>query len=116
MITPDQPGRYEIRVADKARPDREEGEATLIVAPPLREGDDLRPNLESLTTLSRESGGQVFTPEQVEQLAANLWKTNADAAQSKPQWEPLWPQWWMALLLGLAFGGEWWMRRREGLL
>ncbi|HEX8295593.1 MAG TPA: hypothetical protein VF593_04800, partial [Chthoniobacteraceae bacterium] len=116
ILSPDQPGRYEVRVADQAKPEREEGEATLTVIAPPQEADDLRPDPESLATLARESGGQVFSPEQAEQLARQLWPSTADAARGQAQWEALWPRWWMAVLLGLAFGGEWWMRRREGLL
>jgi len=117
IVTPDQAGRYEIRVADRARAGREEGEATLHVLAPPGENDDLRPDSASLATLARESGGQLFAPEEVEKLAASLWRQDAAAAtRAKPRWEPLWPRWWVATLMALAFGGEWWMRRREGLL
>jgi hypothetical protein len=116
VVTPDQPGRYQVRVADRARPDKLEGEATLTVAAPPAESDDLRPDSESLQTLARGSGGEIFTPDDVDKLAASLWKTDATAARAKPRWEPLWPRWWVASLITLAFGTEWWMRRREGLL
>ena len=116
VVTPDQPGRYEIRVIDAARPGREEGAATLSVLAPPTEGDDLRPDGESLATLARESGGEVYPPERIEELAASFWAKSDTASRSKPRWEALWPQWWVAVLAGLVFGGEWWLRRREGLL
>ncbi|MEA3209521.1 MAG: hypothetical protein QOE70_2578 [Chthoniobacter sp.] len=116
VITPGQPGRYEIRVLDKARPGREEGEATLTVLAPPGENDDLRPDAETLATLARESGGTVFPPEEIGALKAALWTAPEIATRSKPRFEALWPKWWVALLVGLVFGGEWWMRRREGLL
>lgn len=116
VIAPTQPGHYEIRVIDKARPDREEGEATLAVLAPPGENDDLRPDPETLATLARASGGSVFQPENIGALKAGLWAVPNTAAGSKPRFEALWPKWWTALLVGVVFGGEWWMRRREGLL
>ncbi len=116
VVTTDQPGRYQVRVADRAQPDTLEGEATLTVAAPPAEADDLRPDGESLATLARGSGGEIFTPADVDKLAASLWKTDTTAARAKPRWEPLWPRWWIAALIASVFGAEWWLRRREGLL
>jgi hypothetical protein len=116
VLTPDQPGRYQIRVGDRARPDRLEGEATLIVNAPPAESDDLRPDGESLAALARNSGGEVFSPADVDRLAASLWTAQTSATRAKPRWEPLWPRWWVASLIALTFGAEWWLRRREGLL
>jgi hypothetical protein len=42
----------------------------------------------------------VFTPEQVEQLAANLWKTNADARRASRSGSRSAP-WWMLCCWGL---------------
>jgi hypothetical protein len=116
VVTPDQPGRYEIQVLDKARPERAQGAATLTVLAPPGEDDDLRPDTTTLATLARDSGGQVFAPEDGEKLAASLWTANESGTRGKPRFVALWPQWWVALLAGLVFGGEWWLRRREGLL
>jgi hypothetical protein len=116
IVTPSEPGRYEIRVADKARAGIEQGDATLTVAAPLAEKDDLRPDAEALATLARESGGRVWKLEELDDLAKALWQRDPAAAIGKPRWEPLWPKWWVALLVTLAFGSEWWIRRREGLL
>lgn len=116
MITPGEAGRYEIRVADPARPDKLEGEATLTVTVPPGEADDLRPDAESLATLARESGGQVWALEDLAKLATQLWQREVAIVPGKPQWEALWPKWWVAVLITLAFGAEWWLRRREGLL
>ena len=116
VVAPGEPGRYQVRVADRARPGKIEGEATLTVAAPPTEADDLRPDSESLLALARGSGGEVFTPDDVERLAAALWKSDASAARAKPRWEPLWPRWWVAALIAGVFGAEWWLRRREGLL
>lgn len=116
VVAPPEPGRYQVRVADRARPGKIEGEATLTVAAPPTEADNLRPDSESLQTLARGSGGEIFAPADVEKLAASLWKTDAAAARAKPHWEPLWPRWWVAALIAGVFGTEWWLRRREGLL
>ncbi len=117
IITPDQPGRYEIRVADKNRAGVLQGHATLTAPTPGAETDDLRPDPESLKMLTQNSGGELFTPGATEKLAAALWaQTPAAAPQSKPKWESAWPQWWVALLITGLFGGEWWLRRRDGLL
>lgn len=116
IVTPEQPGRYKIRVTDPARAGREEGEATLTVLAPAGELDDLRPDPETLATLIRESGGRLFSPEEVDQLTNALWTNDDPASRRKARWEALWPKWWVALLAGMFFGGEWWLRRREGLL
>ncbi len=116
VVTPDQPGHYALQVSDKSRPDRLEGETTFNVLPPPAEADDLRADPESLALLAKASGGTAFTIEQGDQMAAALAKTESAATQTKPRWEPLWPRPWVALLVALTFGGEWWIRRREGLL
>ena len=69
-----------------------------------------------LRLLARESGGQSWKAEELEPLLSALWKRDPALAEAKPRWEPLWPKWWVAVLITLAFGGEWWLRRREGLL
>ena len=116
VVAPTEPGRYEIRVADAARAGKLEGGATLTVTAPPAEMDDLRPDSESLATLARESGGQVWALADLEKLASQLWQRDTAMVRGKPRWEPLWPKWWVALLVTLAFGAEWWIRRREGLL
>jgi hypothetical protein len=116
MLTPNEADRYQVRVTDPSRPGREEGDATLTVLAPPKESDDLRPDVESLATLVRESGGTSYAVTDVEKLASSLWSSDPAAVRGKPQWEPSWPTGWMALLVGLAFGSEWWIRRREGLL
>jgi hypothetical protein len=116
VITPTDPGRYEIRVADPARAGKLEGEARLTVLAPPAESDDLRPDPDTLATLARDSGGKVWTLDQLDDLAAQFWQRDPAAVRGKPRWDPLWSRWWVALLITLAFGGEWWLRRREGLL
>ena len=116
IVSPTEPGRYEIRVADASRPEKLEGHAMLQIHAPAAELDDLRPDAASLETLARESGGKVWKFDQVDALAAQLWKREMAAISGKPRWKPLWPKAWVALLVSLAFGAEWWIRRREGLL
>ena len=53
VVTPDRPGRWKVRVADR---NNLEGEAMLTVAAPPTEANDPRPNSESLQTLARGSG------------------------------------------------------------
>jgi len=93
-----------------------EGEATLAVLSPPSEKDDLRPDPESLATLARESGGRVWAVADIGKLRETLWQRDENANVGKPRWEPLWTRWWVAALVALVFGSEWWMRRREGLL
>lgn len=109
------PGRYDIRVIDEARPGKQDGEAMLTVEAPAQEADDFRPNRELLATLARESGGKLWTIAEAQQLAAEMSTPKNALTAAKPNWEPLWPQWWVAILVGAFFGGEWWLRRREGL-
>jgi hypothetical protein len=115
VVAPAEPGRYSVRVADPARPG-EEGEARLEALAPLKESDDLRPDAEALATLARISGGRVVEAEKAGALADSLWKADPATALAKPEWRSLWPQPWVAMLVALAFGAEWWLRRREGLL
>ncbi len=116
VVTPTEPGHYEIRVSDSAHPEKLEGHATLDIAPAAGESDDLRPDEQSLATLARESGGRSWKPGEIEELASQLWKRDTTLVAGKPRWEPLWPRAWVAMLVALAFGTEWWIRRREGLL
>lgn len=116
IVTPTEPGHYEIHVADSARPDKLEGQATLTIAAPIGEADDLRPDAESLATLARTSGGKVWKLDELDALTSQLWNRETALVTAKPRWEPLWPNGWVALLVSLAFGVEWWIRRREGLL
>ena len=116
VINPTEPGQYEIRVADAGRPGKLEGQALLDIPAPASESDDLRPDEQSLATLARESGGRTWKLDELDELAKQLWKKDTAIVVGKPQWAPLWPQGWVALLVAIAFGAEWWIRRREGLL
>jgi hypothetical protein len=88
----------------------------LIVTAPPAEGDDLRPDTDTLARLARDSGGQVWALADLEKLAASLWQRDTAAVSGKPVWESAWPRGWVAILITLLFGAEWWIRRREGLL
>ncbi len=116
VLAPTEPGRYEIQVADPARPGKLEGGAVLTVTAPPAEMDDLRPDADSLATLARESGGKVWALSDLDQLSSQLWQRDTAIVRGKPKWDALWPKWWIAVLVSLAFGAEWWIRRREGLL
>ncbi len=116
LFTPTQPGRYELRVADATKPAILQGEATLIVPAPPSEVDDLRPDSEALAALAKMSGGEMWSLDAIDKLAAKLKQREAAKADGKPKWQPLWPVWWVAVIVALLFGTEWWMRRREGLL
>lgn len=116
VFTPGEPGRYDLRVADAANDKILQGEAALNVLAPPKEDDDLRPDAVSLSTLAHCSGGEVWKLEDLEKLAAKLRQRDMALVPEKPKWEPLWPSWWVAALVTLLFGAEWWLRRREGLL
>jgi hypothetical protein len=116
VVNPDQPGHYQLHVVDKAHPDRPQGSATFTVSPQPAEADDLRADPQTLATLAEASGGQTFKTGDGDKLAALLSAPDPATSHTKPRWEPLWPTPWVALLIGAVFGGEWWLRRREGLL
>jgi hypothetical protein len=116
VVPAGEPGRYEVRVSDAARPGKLEGEARLVVVAPPAEDDDLRPDMEALATLARDSGGKVWKIEELDALVEQLWRKDLSAVRGKPRWDPLWTRWWVAVLVTLAFGTEWWLRRREGML
>jgi len=61
------------------------------------------------------SGGAVLTGKDVPRLGEIVKHWEA-ARQLAHRQRPLWDRWWLwAAMIGLL-GGEWWMRRREGLL
>lgn len=115
IVTIPEPGAYDITVIDEGRPGKEEGEARLAVTAPPVEADDYRPDREFLATLARESGGKVWAPNEISGLGTEITARAEMPSLAKAEWIPLWPKWWIAVLVVLTFGSEWWMRRREGL-
>lgn len=115
-VTPSKPGRYVVSVGDRSRADLNQGRAVLNVPAPPKESDDLRADPALLAALAAKAGGKTFQPSEVAQLkdAMRPEQTVSVAAESK--WESLWPKWWGVLAVAALFGGEWWLRRREGLL
>jgi hypothetical protein len=115
VVVPPEPGRYEVSVGDRTVPGLDEGRVVFEVPAPPAEDDDLRPDPEFLRQLAARAGGHVFAANAVDGLKSALWAERGDAARAQSHWEALWPRWWGLLAVGLCFGGEWWMRRREGL-
>ncbi|GIW99686.1 MAG: membrane protein [Pirellulaceae bacterium] len=71
------------------------------------------PDMQTLHTLAKQSGGQVVALEDLESFVAEL--PNRRVPQSELREEPLWHQPWMLLIAVLCLCGEWGLRRWKGL-
>lgn len=81
-----------------------------VHAPGARSGGDT-PH-EQLLAWATHSGGQVVPLEALDSLAHLVMATVGERRDSSP-WHPMRSGWWIVPLT-LAFGTEWWLRRRRG--
>lgn len=115
LLQPENPGTYRVQAfnGDKAGP-----EAVLNVLAPPTEQESLSADPAFLNELAEATGGKVWKPAQVAELARLLLTPPLDQVQERAQavWHPLWPQYWLLIPLVLLLALEWWSRRRLGLL
>jgi len=111
-----QPGTYRVELVERGSPPAvAQVFETLTVKPPPAEEDDLSPDREVMEKLAKDTEGRVIT----EQELAALLKPPAPEApapsRENAEWASAWDRGpWLAGILALL-GGEWFLRRRNGL-
>ncbi len=115
-FSPDRPGEWKLRVIDP-RPDAPSPpEITCTVPAPPAESDDLSADAESLAALAKAAGGQLLTPESLDEFVRVHMNTPPPVTrETGAVWQPLWQTPWYALAITAFLAAEWTMRRRMGL-
>jgi hypothetical protein len=116
-LSPAQPGIYVVELL------REGDDAVLAppalfeVLPAPGESDNLSADHQLLGSLASESGGGVYELARVgEALDAIAPEAREVSDESQAVWDPAWDRGSLLILVLAAFGGEWFLRRRNGLL
>ena len=109
-----EPGTYRVELTDRtvAGPGVF---ATLQVAAPPAERDNVSADRDFLDALALASGGRPISASDLDALF-NRKPPDDSGAVEKAQWLPLWNRWWFLLVALSCFGVEWFLRRRNGLL
>lgn len=88
------------------------GSDTIRVPVLADQGEAYAPD-EQLARWARSTGGRLVSPNATDSLAALISAAVGSRHHTSP-WHPMRSPWWI-LALAAALGGEWWLRRRQGL-
>jgi hypothetical protein len=111
-----EPGSYRIQLASA---DDLEGSgpcATLYVKPPTAEKDEVSADVPFLDKLASGSGGRIIEEEEIEGLLKRLEPEPEELDMGKAVWIPEWDKLWLVAIVLSLFVGEWFLRRRNGLM
>jgi hypothetical protein len=116
-LSPDEPGTYTVELVTGTPGQSVAPRAALEVAAPASENDNLSADPAFLEQLAAVSGGAVFTGDDIEKAFAMVLPASKPVAEEgQAVWRPAWDRWWLLLLAIAAWGAEWVLRRRSGLL
>lgn len=115
-FTPDAPGEWEIVLVDPREKAAPTPEVTFSVPHPPQEADDLSPNPDFLKSISTATGGKALSPTDFSNFLSSEMVSKPPAnRESGAVWQPAWNHAWLALLIAVLLGAEWFLRRRQGL-
>lgn len=111
-----EPGAYRLEVG--APDGKREGSSfeTLFVRPMPSEDDLLSADPAWLEGLAATSGGAVVSEDELVEMLGARREDGQIAETSKAVWIPAWDRWWLLLAIAALFSGEWYLRRRAGLM
>ena len=89
---------------------------TLQVRSPASESDDASVDPEFLAKLAAQTGGAVMAADNVNALFQHAAAPSLTARGENAQWKPLWDRGVWLAVIACFFGGEWFIRRRNGLI
>lgn len=106
------PGAYRLRAVATLNGVTARATEAFVISKGSLESKHLEPSREIADILATASGGQVVSLSEDPEFEF----VHHDRRRVHHQTtRPLWDTWWVALLLGLVAGLEWWWRRRSGL-
>ncbi len=111
----EQPGVYRIRVVTDSQAPLPETSLTIEAAP--GEFDELNADPEYMRFVATETGGDSLDAGSIAAFLNNkVIKEEASLENGRVKWSSIWLHWLVAMLLVAILGGEWWLRRRNGLI
>jgi hypothetical protein len=108
------PGTYQVTLKNNIGKPAEISQTIEVVSASV-EKRELSADRETMRKLAEKSGGAVINAADVARLPeiVKRWQASRELSHHR---QTVWDRWWVMVgMLGLL-GGEWWMRRREGLL
>lgn len=116
VFAPATSGLYRVEASLENNPSAGTALALLRVKPPPSESDDASADPAYLARLAEATGGRLLAATNLETAVRAFDAKAPDATDAPPVWIPGWDRGWLlAALLG-AMAGEWFLRRRHGLL
>lgn len=108
------PGDYSVRLTNNIGTPEELSLKVDVVSGSV-ESRELSADPELMARLAALSQGRAVALSELADLPARVreWRARTQLDEEK---RTLWDRWWWMLLLLAAFGGEWFLRRRKGLL
>jgi len=118
VVTMDQPGAYRfVATLPKAEEVHEEqATRTLFIPNPPGELDEVSADPKFMAELATRSGGEVVEPDALRELLESMQAQRHDRSPGDAEWQARWDHPISMLLILSLLGGEWFVRRRNGLL
>lgn len=108
---PEKTGKYR---AVASLPDGSREESKFVVYDEQFEDTEVATDVSYLQHLCESSGGRLITPQELKKLSSELENVQADI-EPRIRTVSIWDKPWVFYLIGLLFGGDWYLRRRWGL-
>lgn len=116
IFTLPEAGTYRLDVISEEDPVESAARATVEILPPPDEFLDVSADPAFLEELTRRTGGSLLDLEELDTVAERFLPERTVEETMDPVWRTRWDRWWWALLAVGLLGGEWFLRRRNGLM
>ena len=110
------PGIYRIEGTVKSKQGEPSASVSLDIRQPPGETEELSADPDFLSRLAQASGGRLATQQEIPAIVASFAPQVQETDASAPEWRTQWDSGWLALAIVGLLGGEWFVRRRNGLL
>jgi hypothetical protein len=112
VVTMDKPGAYRF----VATLQEEQATRTLFVPSPPGELDEVSADPKFMAELAARSGGEAVEPKELGDLLESMQTQRNDRNPGEAEWQARWDHPVSMVLILSLLGGEWFVRRRNGLL
>ncbi len=116
VFTLSKPGLYRLESAQTATGGSEQVSAAFEIRPPPGEEQNLSANPDLMARLAELSGGRRIVRSEMDEAIRSFAPREVTSESGASVWVPMWDSGWLLLAAAALLCGEWFLRRRNGLL